>query len=93
MTEVCTYCVDPVPEAVPLGQEDATRIGMLVSRPIEAEEADGHQSSELKTMNGIGVGAEADGVYVCIAENNRTAGSRNISIDIRGLWSTFSLMR
>ncbi len=63
---------------------------MLVSRPIEAEEADGRQSSELKTLNGIGVGAEADGVYVCIAENNRTAGSRNISVAIRGLWSSFS---
>lgn len=84
--EVHTFFIALVPSEVPLDQEDPGRIGMLVSRYISMED---RHTSELKTLNGIGVGTEAGGVYICIADNNRTTSSENITISIKGLSHTF----
>lgn len=53
---------------------------------------EGRHTSELKTLDGIGVNPEAGGLYVCIAENNRTASNESIAVNVIGMPCMFSVI-
>ncbi len=84
------YCVVPVPSEVPLHQEDTGRIGLLVQLEESMEvgnntgDMETRHTSELKTLEGIGIKMEADGLYICLADNNRTTRNTNITINTTG---------